>query len=188
MRHAIESAAGSVLGPALSAEQAIWWIERDQPDCSIWDVDIGPPTTTLVAQRLKELSVPFVVATSFARELLPPALHTAPYLAKPFAQAELIDNVAISIDSLAVAPLSPTRMPTSKPKDLRARRIALKVPHTAMATGIRLHPILSCGSRRMRWSKIAMLRMLRNRLTNNSSMPGKADGSVKSAKARAKLS
>jgi CheY-like chemotaxis protein len=137
MRHAVESAAGGVLGPALSAEQALWWIERHQPDCGILDVGIGPLTMTPVAQRLKELSVPFVVATGFSRELLPP-LRTAPYLAKPFARAELIENVTISIDGLAVAPLSPTQMPTSKPKDLRARRVALKIPHSAMATGIRL--------------------------------------------------
>ena len=82
MRHAVESAAGGVLGPAPSAEQALWWIELHQPDCGILDVDIGPLTTTPVAQRLKELNVPFVVATGFSRELLPPLLCAAPYLAK----------------------------------------------------------------------------------------------------------
>jgi CheY-like chemotaxis protein len=140
MRHALESAAGGVLGPVRSAEQAFWWIEQHQPDCSILDVDIGPLTATPIAQRLKELSVPFVVATGSSRELLPPPLHTAPYLAKPFAGAQLVENVSISIFDLAVAPQSPTRMSTSKPEDLRARRVALEIPHTVMATGIRLLP------------------------------------------------
>jgi CheY-like chemotaxis protein len=139
MRHAVESAAGGVLGPALSAEQALWWIERHQPDCGILDVDTGPLTTTPVAQRLKELSVPFIVATGSSKELLPPPLRTASYLAKPFARAELIENVAISIDGLAVTPPSPTRMST-KPNDMRARRVALKIPHTVIAIGIRLSP------------------------------------------------
>jgi hypothetical protein len=105
----------------------------------ILDLDIGPLTTTPVAQRLKELSVPFIVATGFSRELMPAPLRTAPYLAKPFARAELIENVAISINGLAVAPLSPTRMPTI-PNEMRARRVALKIPYTVMATGIRLLP------------------------------------------------
>ena len=66
----------------------------------------------------------FVVATGFSRELLTPPLGTAPHLAKPFARAEMIEHVAT----------------TSKPKDLRARRVALKIPHTVMAAGIRLLP------------------------------------------------
>jgi CheY-like chemotaxis protein len=136
MRHAVESADGGVLGPALSAEHALWWIERHQPDCGILDVGIGPLTTTPVAQRLNELNVPFVVATGISRELLPPHLRAAHYLAKPFARAELVENVATSIGGLAVAPLSPRQLPTSQ--DLRARRVALKIPHTVMATGVKL--------------------------------------------------
>jgi CheY-like chemotaxis protein len=139
MRLAVESAAGGVLGPALSAEQALWWIELHQPDCGILDVGTGPLTTAPVAQRLKELNVPLVVATSFAREFLPPPLHTARYLAKPFVRAELIENVAISIGALA-GPSSPARIAAANPKDLRARRDALGIPHAVMATGIRLSP------------------------------------------------
>ena len=138
MRHAVESADGGVLGPALFAEHAFWWIERHQPDCGILDAGMGPLTTTPVAQRLNELNVPFVVATGISRELLPPPLRAAHYLAKPFARAELIENVAISIGGLAVAPLSPRGLPTSQ--DLRARRVALKIPRTVMATGVKLSP------------------------------------------------
>jgi CheY-like chemotaxis protein len=140
VRRAVESAAGSVLGPASSIEQALWWIKRHQPDCGILDVGIGPLTTTPVAQRLNELKVPYIVATGFSREVIPPPLRSAPYLAKPFLREQLIESVLRSMCRPIAAESSTLEEPPTKRDDLGARRAALKIPHNIMAIGIGLSP------------------------------------------------
>ena len=46
-----------------------------------------------VADVLSERHVPFVIVTGYRRETLPAVLREAPYIAKPFNEAELIDVV-----------------------------------------------------------------------------------------------
>src|SRR5262249_35068297 len=114
VRRAVESAAGSVLGPASSIDQALWWIKRHQPDCGILDVGIGPLPTTPVAQRLDELKVPYIVAPGFSREVIPPPLRSAPYLAKPFLREQLIESVLRSMCRPIAAESSTLEEPPTK--------------------------------------------------------------------------
>lgn len=54
-----------VLGPASSVSRAMRLIEAERPDAAILDLNLRGELVTPVAKRLRELEVPFVLATAY---------------------------------------------------------------------------------------------------------------------------
>src|SRR5262245_5637500 len=82
-----------VVGQVNTADGALRKIEEAAPDCVLLDVQLRDGDTAKVAEALIERNVPFVVVTGYRRDTLPSVLRKAPYVAKPFQEAELIDAV-----------------------------------------------------------------------------------------------
>lgn len=53
-----------VLGPASSVGRALRLIEEERPDAAILDLNLRGELVTPVARRLREMGVPFVLATA----------------------------------------------------------------------------------------------------------------------------
>jgi CheY-like chemotaxis protein len=97
MREAVESAGGRVVGPANSIETAVILVGNDRPDVALLNVNVNGRTSTRIAKRLSELGIPFVVVTGFARDVVPPSLRDAGYVAKPFFREELVSALMEAI-------------------------------------------------------------------------------------------
>ena len=54
-----------VLGPASSVGRAMRLLESERPDAAILDLNLRGELVTPVARRLRELEVPFVLATAY---------------------------------------------------------------------------------------------------------------------------
>ena len=89
MRSMIQSAGIEVLGPVASAELALRLVEQTRPDAALLDFVLADERTTIVARRLTDLRVPFVVVSAHPRHIIPGFLLAAPYLAKPFMDREV---------------------------------------------------------------------------------------------------
>ncbi len=73
----------AAVGPAHDVDGALALAENTL-DAAILDLTLGPQESYPVAERLRELGVPFAFATGHGREFLKPAFRDAPQLAKPF--------------------------------------------------------------------------------------------------------
>ena len=54
-----------VLGPAASVDRAMRLIEEERPDAAILDLQLRGELVTPVARKLRDIGVPFVLATAY---------------------------------------------------------------------------------------------------------------------------
>ena len=69
--------------------EALRLIGAGRPDVAVLDVNLGGEPIHPVAERLDALAVPFVFATGYGRQGVPPRWATHPVLQKPFPGVEL---------------------------------------------------------------------------------------------------
>jgi len=95
LRRKLTAAGLQVLGPVSSNERALDLLEQDRPDVAVLDVHLGEARVTSVAAKLRQLNIPFVLATaSPAHELASdPVLAGAVILEKPTDFGLLIETV-----------------------------------------------------------------------------------------------
>jgi DNA-binding NtrC family response regulator len=79
-----------VVGPAVSAAQALELVKRKGCDAAVLDIRLGSETSEPVAQELLARGVPFLGMTGYTREQQPPIFQNAPMLPKPLRMDELI--------------------------------------------------------------------------------------------------
>lgn len=60
-----------VIGPAATVARALAFIEMENVDAAILEIQLGDELVFPVAERLDELDIPFVFATSHDRRVLP---------------------------------------------------------------------------------------------------------------------
>ena len=87
-----------VVGPAVSTNAALTLVEREVINCAVLDVKLVDGISLPVAEALTARRIPFVVATGYSRESIPPAYKGAPILTKLFMPHELIDAVICLLD------------------------------------------------------------------------------------------
>jgi CheY-like chemotaxis protein len=87
-----------VVGPAVSTNAALTLIEREVINCAVLDVKLVDGSSHPVAEALAARRIPFVVATGYPRESIPPAYKGAPVLSKIFMPHELIGALAGLLD------------------------------------------------------------------------------------------
>jgi len=81
---ALLDAGAAVLGPAATVSEALLLLEQERPDVAVLDLNLAGETSTPVADVLAKRGVPFVVATGYGAEGLPPSHAHVPVLAKPY--------------------------------------------------------------------------------------------------------
>jgi two-component system, response regulator PdtaR len=80
-----------VLGPAGTVEEALELLKVETPDVALLDVNLRGTMVTPVAEELRALGVPFVLASAYERpEAAAPALAGVPNLGKPTNERRLL--------------------------------------------------------------------------------------------------
>lgn len=91
---ALTDAGAEVLGPVRSVAEAMAALARDRPDAAVLDLNLDGLPSTPVADALAAAGVPFVVATGYGVDGLPPGHAGVPVLAKPYDPMALTRAVA----------------------------------------------------------------------------------------------
>ena len=77
---------------AATVDQALRSIERTRPSFALLDLNLGSESSIKVAQKLKEIGVPFMFATGYGeRAPLPDELASVPVIQKPYT-LEVVEN------------------------------------------------------------------------------------------------
>ena len=86
----LQDAGYNVLGPATHVQEALDLLKRQSPDAALLDVNLRGDKSTMVADALQEMGVPFLFCTGFADiDDLPEHLQNIRNLTKPIAPKEL---------------------------------------------------------------------------------------------------
>lgn len=92
----LEDGGYNVLGPAPSVAVALLLLREQRPDAAVLDVNLQGEMVTPLARLLREMEVPFAIASAYDRNELPAdeALRNAPLLGKPTPPDRLLSMVA----------------------------------------------------------------------------------------------
>lgn len=101
---AVEAAGGRPLGPVNNPATALALLEDERPDLAIIDMNLHGASSLPVAQRLRQLGVPFLILSGYEREALPEALHDAPLCLKPVLSEAVTQRLAELRDAAEPAP------------------------------------------------------------------------------------
>jgi CheY-like chemotaxis protein len=85
----LEAIGYAEVGHAATVDEALEQIERAPPAIAILDVNLRGAPAHPVANRLRALAIPFVVATGFDPRKLPHSFSGAVVLRKPFHRQDL---------------------------------------------------------------------------------------------------
>lgn len=92
LKRALTDVGAIVVGPAGTLEAAQMLVEEDF-DLALLDVNLDGEHSYPLANRLCDRSVPFAFLTGYDEWALPPAYREVPRLGKPFAMAQLINEL-----------------------------------------------------------------------------------------------
>ena len=81
---ALLDAGATVMGPVATVAEALALLAKDPPDVAVLDLNLAGETSTPVADALAARGIPFVVATGYGADGLPPGHAAVPVLAKPY--------------------------------------------------------------------------------------------------------
>jgi DNA-binding response OmpR family regulator len=90
---ALMDRAGWVTAMAGSVQQALELIDRRPYDVAILDANLNGLSVEPVAQALRRCGIPFIVVSGYASDQRSATLAEAPFLAKPYNEAELVARV-----------------------------------------------------------------------------------------------
>ena len=91
---ALLDAGAEVIGPVATVTEALALLDSAVPDAAVLDLNLAGETSTPVADVLAQRGIPFVVATGYGAEGLPPGHAKVPVLAKPYDPDELTTTLA----------------------------------------------------------------------------------------------
>jgi len=83
----------TVVGPAVSVNQALAMIDAEAIDMAVLDVNLNGQMSYPIADALIARGVPFVFSTGYDKDRLLEGYRTFPVLQKPFHQSELRNTV-----------------------------------------------------------------------------------------------
>ena len=99
----LEESGFRVLGPAATVQMALQLLDQQRPDAAVLDLSLRNEMVTPVAQVLRQIGVPFAIASAYDAAAWPldEALDGAPTLGKPTSPITLI---AVMQDLLTATP------------------------------------------------------------------------------------
>jgi two-component SAPR family response regulator len=80
------------LGPARSPAQALEILSETEPDFAVLDVNLDGTTSVEVAERLKQLDLPFVYVSGYGERGILEEMAKAPLIQKPL-RFELLSSM-----------------------------------------------------------------------------------------------
>jgi CheY-like chemotaxis protein len=80
----LTTSGGGVVGPALTAKEALELLEREAVHCAVLDVKLMEGSSLPVAEALNARAIPFLIVTGVDQKTVPIAYHGAPVLLKVF--------------------------------------------------------------------------------------------------------
>ena len=89
LTEAIEAAGGEVVGPVATLSDAIQTV-RDDFEFAVLDIKLRGGAVFPIADALHDQGVPFVFATGYGAQAIPPRWSTVPRWEKPFSALELV--------------------------------------------------------------------------------------------------
>lgn len=91
IEEALQDVGCAIVGQAGTVAEALALVERERPDAVTLDGNLAGELSGPVAQRLRELGIPFMVVTGYG-ELMQsdPDLAPAPRVSKPFTPSGLV--------------------------------------------------------------------------------------------------
>lgn len=87
---ALQNAGATVLGPYAGEADALRTIEGNAPDLAVLDINLRGQVNFALAERLRQLRIPFVFATGYETSSIPAALKDVPIWTKPFETDALV--------------------------------------------------------------------------------------------------
>jgi DNA-binding response OmpR family regulator len=90
---ALLAGVGLTTAMAGSVPQAIELIDHQPYDVAILDANLNGVSAEAVAQALRRRGIPFIVVSGYAGDQRSATLAEAPFLAKPYNEAELVTRV-----------------------------------------------------------------------------------------------
>ena len=90
-----------IVGPVATVDGALQLLERQRPDAAVLDMNLQGIAATPVAITLREMNIPFVIASAYRRSDMPAddALRDAVNIGKPIEPAALLGILGRLIDS-----------------------------------------------------------------------------------------
>lgn len=98
----LEEAGAEIVGSAGTIEEALQLIDGTSMDVALLDANLRGRPVDSVAAALTRKKVPFVFVTGYGQQSLPRAFSTAPMLAKPFNQEQLLEAVVPFVERSAI--------------------------------------------------------------------------------------
>lgn len=95
----LEEHGHDVIGLATRVEKALSLLENMRPDVVVLDLNLNSQPSTLVAKRLKDLNIPFVISSGDASVVGgDPVFAGAAGIPKPIRESDLLIAIARSVD------------------------------------------------------------------------------------------
>ena len=86
-----------VVGPVAKLDQALNLARNAELDAAILDINVGGAVTFAVADVLQERGIPFIFATGYGAQAIPPRYRDARTLPKPFSYQSLADALRAAL-------------------------------------------------------------------------------------------
>lgn len=100
---ALRGVGADVLGPAGTLEEARSYVESNNFDCAILDMNLRGDMAFPIADRLRQAGIPFLIATGYSSVSMPDRFADVPRVEKPSDTSRVIEAIA---PLLAKRPLS----------------------------------------------------------------------------------
>ncbi len=90
----LADAGATVIGPVATVAEALAILRDQRPGVAVLDLNLAGETSEPVADALKQMGIPFVVASGYGAAGLPARHQDVPVLAKPYAPEDLTAALA----------------------------------------------------------------------------------------------
>lgn len=90
---ALTSAGANVFGPCGDEASGLELAARQEVDCAVLDVNLGPGPSFRIARAMRERGIPFLFVTGYDRETIPSEFSDVQRLQKPYQEHDLLTAI-----------------------------------------------------------------------------------------------
>jgi CheY-like chemotaxis protein len=95
----LTQAGARTVGPAATLDQAFELCRHADIDIAILDVNLRREKVFPIADMLRKLGIPFVFASGYDPDALPPEYRNVPHWEKPYDEAQLVEALSELADA-----------------------------------------------------------------------------------------
>lgn len=94
VQYELESAGFEVAALCRDVDSAIAFLDANEVDCAVLDINLGGIVSFDIAERLKAQNVPFLFVTGYDERIIPVDYTEQPYIPKPARYRSIVDAVS----------------------------------------------------------------------------------------------